>query len=152
MCELEGVCAPALEHVPGTAPDLDSLVMGAVLGTEAIRVGVVPGAEAVLAGVVPSVDSAAVTSPARPPDDGATLLAEGATANARGDFVTSPGVGGCCCADGADGGGGGGRRCASERHSEGSSSIGCPISPSAGVEATEMSTLGCFFHPSPLAR
>ena len=64
MFALEGVCAPALEHVPGTAPDLDS-VLGAVLG-----------AEAVLVGVVPSVVSAAVTRPARPPDDGATLLAE----------------------------------------------------------------------------
>ena len=61
---LEGVCAPALEQVPGTAPDLDS-VLGAVLG-----------AEAVLVGVVPSVVSAAVTRPARLPDDGATLLAE----------------------------------------------------------------------------
>ena len=116
--------------------------------------GVVLGAVAVLVGVVPSVVSAAVTRPARPPDDGATLLAEvpgttlcaeGAAASARGECATCPGVGGCCRADGAGGGGGGGgggRRCASERHSEGSSSSGCPISPSAGVEATEMSTCG----------
>ena len=180
MFALEGVCAPALEHVPGTAPDLDSVARSAVLGADAVRMGVVLGAEAVLVGVVPSVVlsvvpgvvpgvvpsvvSAAVTRPAKPPDDGATLLAEvpgttlcaeGAAASARGECATCPGVVGCCRADGAGGGGGGGgggRRCASERHSEGSSSSGCPISPSAGVEATEMSTFGCFFHPSPLAR
>ena len=75
MFALEGVCAPALEHVPGTALDLDS-VLGAVLGAEAVRMGVVLGAVAVLVRNVPSVVSAAVTRPARPPDDGATLLAE----------------------------------------------------------------------------
>ena len=76
MFALEGVCAPALEHVPGTAPDLDSVARSAVLGADAVRMGVVLGAEAVLVGVVPNVVSAAVTRPARLPDDGATLLAE----------------------------------------------------------------------------